>query len=85
MMRSPQVIVKFRDMPVQRKSPSHELDGCFVLAHLMGDHAEEMKRLRVIRVRLENLSIDLLRRLELARSMVLDRDGESVGSHGTQN
>ena len=48
----------------------------------MSEHAEKVEGIGLIRVRLENLAIDLLSRLQLASLVVLDCNRERFGNRG---
>jgi len=49
-----------RHIPSQLNCPSHVLDGDLVLTLLLGNHAEKLNRIGLIRLGRENLSINLL-------------------------
>ena len=46
----------------------------------MGDHAEKVERIGMIRLELEYLPIDLLGGMQPAGLMILDRDRKSLGN-----
>ena len=79
-IRFPQVAMEGRRGPVQSDGTSYALHGRLVLARLMGDHAQKMHRIGLIRIEREDLPINLLGRLQPARLMVLDRDGQCFGN-----
>ena len=41
--------MEVRRIPVQADRPLDVLDGDLMLAHLVGNHAEKMKRVRMVR------------------------------------
>ena len=51
-----------------------------MLPHLVGNHAEKMNRIGLVRFRLEDLPIDLLGSLQPAALMVLDRNRQCFGN-----
>ena len=59
--------------------PPNVLDGNFMLADLVGQHAEQMPRVNLVRLGGENLTINLLGRLQLARLMMLDGKRSALG------
>ena len=65
---------------LQPDRPSNVLDGDLVPAHLVGNHAEKMDRIGMIRIDRENLPVDLLGRLQPAGLMVLDRNCKCFGN-----
>jgi hypothetical protein len=79
-IRFPQVVVKRSRIPVQLDRPSNVLDGHLVLADLVGNHAEKMNRVGLIRLGLQNLPIDPLGSLQPAGLMVPDRNRQRLGN-----
>ena len=67
-------------IPFQPDRPSNVLDGDLVLAHLVGNHAEKMERIGMIRLDRENLPVDLLGSLQPTGLMVLDRNRQCFGN-----
>jgi hypothetical protein len=67
---------------IQPNGSLHVFERDIVLSHLMGEQAEEVNRLGVMRIGLQDLSIDLLGGLEAAGFVVLEREGEGFGNRG---
>ena len=65
---------------LQRDRPFDVLDGNLVLAHLVGNHAQKMERVGMIRLGRENLPIDLLGGLQPPALMVLDGNRQGFGN-----
>jgi hypothetical protein len=53
-----------------------------VLAGLMGDHAQKVQGIRVVRLGLEDLAIDRLRLWKTASLVVLERDSQAFRDSG---
>ncbi len=51
-IRFPQVVMEGKHIPFQPDRPINSLDGNPVLAHLVSQHAEKMKRIGMMRFRL---------------------------------
>ena len=75
-----QVVVEGSHVLFQSDRPLNVLDGSLVLADLVGNHAEKMDGVGVIRLGGENLPIDLLGSLQPAALMVLDGSRQSFGN-----
>ena len=75
-----QVVMEGSHIPFQPDRPSNVLDSNVVLAHLVGNHAQQMQRIRMIRLDCENLPIDLLGSLQPTGLMVLDRNRQCFGN-----
>src|SRR5207249_3447838 len=58
--------------------------GGLILADLIGEQAEQVERIDLVRIRLKNGAIDLLRLAQLTRLMLLHRQIERLryGEHG---
>ena len=66
-IRFPQVVVEGSHIPFQPDRPSDVLDGDLVLAHLVGNHAEKMPRIGMIRLGLRESAGRSARRLAAGR------------------
>ena len=71
------VVMEGGRIPFQPDRPSNVFDGNRVLAHLVGEQAEKMNRIGMVRISLQNLPIDVLGNLQPTGLMVLDRNRES--------
>ena len=60
-----------RLVAVQPDRPSDVLDGQLVLARLVSQHAEQMKRIGMVGIDLQDLPVELLRCLEVAGLVML--------------
>ncbi len=83
-IRFPQIIMEGHRTALQPDCPPDVLDGHLVFARLVGNHAEKMKRIGMIRLDGENLPIDLLGRLQAAALVVLEGHRQCLGNrrHG---
>jgi len=75
---SPKLLWKSATFPFKPDRPSNVVDGDLVIAHLVGNHAEKMDRIGLIRFSLENPPIDLLGSLEPTSLMVLECNRQFV-------
>ena len=65
---------------LQPDRTANVLDGNLVPPHLMGNYAQKMNCIDLIRLDREDLSIRLLGGLQAARLMMLDRDRQQFGN-----
>ena len=65
---------------LERDRPADVLDRYIVLAHLVGDHAQQMPGVGMIRIHLQDLAIDRFGLLQVAQLMVLHCQGQSFGN-----
>jgi hypothetical protein len=72
------VVVRY--ISFQSYRPSNVLDGNFMLAYLVSNHAEKMNRIDVIRLDRQNLPIDLLGGLQPTGLMMLDRNRQRISN-----
>src|SRR5258708_7123792 len=65
--------MKFRDGWRERDGLTNQIHGNGTAAHLMRDDSKQMQHIGVARLQCQNLPVDLLRRRQSPRLMVLDR------------
>ena len=77
-----QIVVIVRLPPIQSDGPANVFGSHILPPRLMGDDAEKVNRVGLIRIHLEDLSIELISRLQPATLMVLHGNGKGFGDRG---